>query len=388
MSSSADLSHGSASFQGRWFDGQSPVGRDARVEITPSGLSIRSDAADTLWPWIEVKQTRGAIRGEPVQFERRGAAETIVVQDPAILEAVRGIVPEISRHFRRPTRHTTAWRIALGVVALVASAYVVYAWIIPQAAEQLAQSVPVKWEEQFGAAVMESALLGKRAVDEDAIVAPLDLLMQRLERANPDSRYTYHLTVTDESEVNAFAGPGGYLVFNRGMLEFTNSPDELAAVLAHEMQHVERRHVTRGHLQSAWRSPRCWRWRSAAPTRSPGRRREPWGNCPTAATTRPRRIAKGCACWRSRVATAGRWPHCSSGWTRPGAPIPLASFLSTHPGGARRAQAIRAAATGPKAGAEPLLTPAEWSTMKAAVSARSSASPARDETPQTPSTPP
>ena len=104
MSSSADPEHGAASFRGRWFDGQSPVGRDARVDNTPSGLSIRSETADALWPWIEVRQTRGAIRGEPVQFERHGAAETIVVQDPAILEAVRGIVPEISRHAEEVAR--------------------------------------------------------------------------------------------------------------------------------------------------------------------------------------------------------------------------------------------------------------------------------------------
>ena len=66
MSSSADLRPGSTSFRGRWFDGQSPVGRDATVEITPAGLSIRSDTGDALWPWIAVRQTRGAIRGEPV----------------------------------------------------------------------------------------------------------------------------------------------------------------------------------------------------------------------------------------------------------------------------------------------------------------------------------
>ncbi len=39
--------------------------------------------------------------------------------------------------------------------------------------------------------------------------------------------------------------PGGYIVVNRGLLEKTETPEELAGVLAHEVQHVVQRHATR-----------------------------------------------------------------------------------------------------------------------------------------------
>ena len=51
--------------------------------------------------------------------------------------------------------------------------------------------------------------------------------------------------------INALAAPGGYIVLMRGLLEQTNSPEELAGVLAHELQHVRRRHATRILIQQA-----------------------------------------------------------------------------------------------------------------------------------------
>jgi hypothetical protein len=54
----------------------------------------------------------------------------------------------------------------------------------------------------------------------------------------------YELTMIDAAEVNAFT-VGGQVFVLRGMYEFIKSDDELAAVLAHEIQHNERGHLTR-----------------------------------------------------------------------------------------------------------------------------------------------
>jgi len=50
------------------------------------------------------------------------------------------------------------------------------------------------------------------------------------------------LFVSDAREVNAFALPGGYLVFNRGLLEKARTPEEIQGVIAHEIAHVLKRH--------------------------------------------------------------------------------------------------------------------------------------------------
>lgn len=60
-------------------------------------------------------------------------------------------------------------------------------------------------------------------------------------RYRTDINYRFEILNTDE--INAFALPGGFMHADMGLLNFVGSDDELAAVLGHEMGHVERRHV-------------------------------------------------------------------------------------------------------------------------------------------------
>ncbi len=60
-------------------------------------------------------------------------------------------------------------------------------------------------------------------------------------RARPDINYKFK--IIDTNDINAFALPGGFAYVYFGLLNFVNSSDELAGVMAHEMGHIERRHV-------------------------------------------------------------------------------------------------------------------------------------------------
>ncbi|MDR2757903.1 MAG: M48 family metalloprotease [Spirochaetaceae bacterium] len=52
----------------------------------------------------------------------------------------------------------------------------------------------------------------------------------------------YHVLVLDSSEINAFATSGGHIFVTRGLIECTNSEDTLAAVIAHEIAHIQLQH--------------------------------------------------------------------------------------------------------------------------------------------------
>lgn len=56
----------------------------------------------------------------------------------------------------------------------------------------------------------------------------------------PYNGYSFVLVKSDE--VNAFAVPGGFVFVTTGMLKFLKNEDELAAILGHEMGHMELRH--------------------------------------------------------------------------------------------------------------------------------------------------
>jgi len=72
----------------------------------------------------------------------------------------------------------------------------------------------------------------------------LNLLGQTLARASdlPETFGGYHYLILDSDEINAFAASGGLIFITRGMLRNCRNEDAVAAVLAHEIAHVQFRH--------------------------------------------------------------------------------------------------------------------------------------------------
>lgn len=111
--------------------------------------------------------------------------------------------------------------------------------------------MPISWEEKTGKAVADEAISTHHACVEPKRKMFIDELVSNLTTALPSNPYTFRVSVVDSPVVNAFAAPGGYVVIYKGLLKYTKSPEELAGVLAHEIEHVIHRHVTRILLQQA-----------------------------------------------------------------------------------------------------------------------------------------
>lgn len=62
----------------------------------------------------------------------------------------------------------------------------------------------------------------------------------------------YHFAILDSSELNAFACPGGIIFITKGMVDATRNEDELAAVLAHEVGHINHRDGIGAISQARW----------------------------------------------------------------------------------------------------------------------------------------
>jgi len=58
-------------------------------------------------------------------------------------------------------------------------------------------------------------------------------------------RFEYSFKVVEDKDVNAYSMPGGKIYVNSGLLDFTQSDDELAGVLAHEVSHAAHHHMMR-----------------------------------------------------------------------------------------------------------------------------------------------
>lgn len=70
----------------------------------------------------------------------------------------------------------------------------------------------------------------------------VDRVGQRLARASKRPNLPWTFAVVDESAVNAFALPGGFVYLTRGILPFLRDEAELAAVMGHEVGHIDARH--------------------------------------------------------------------------------------------------------------------------------------------------
>ena len=84
---------------------------------------------------------------------------------------------------------------------------------------------------RYGGAVSSTKLERLLAPIAGALIAQTD---------RPDRAFS--ITVLNSPSVNAFALPGGYLYITRGLLALANDEAEIAAVLAHEIAHVEHNH--------------------------------------------------------------------------------------------------------------------------------------------------
>ena len=125
-------------------------------------------------------------------------------------------------------------------------------------ADQLARILPPEGEQALGEATLgqiQTALAQDFSDFVPVCDAPdgLDAMEAMRVRLGGefDLPYDINITILDHPMVNAFALPGGQVVFFRGMLETATHPDQIAAVLAHEIGHVVARDPTRIALRSA-----------------------------------------------------------------------------------------------------------------------------------------
>ena len=237
-----------------YLDGRTAARRRATVHITRTGLDVTLPESGTrvFWPFREIRQTQGAYAGEQVRLERGGElSEALLIGDVGFLSAARAAAPEAA-HFHDPARRRFRVGLVFGaLVAAIGLALGIYYVGIPAFAAVAAARVPVAWEEKLGGVIVDHFAPPSRRCEDPVRRAKIDAIVAALTAKARPQPYTFHVTVVNSSMFNALAAPGGQIILFRGLLERTESAEELAGVLAHEVQHVLHRHVTRAIFQQA-----------------------------------------------------------------------------------------------------------------------------------------
>src|SRR5215813_814311 len=96
-------------------------------------------------------------------------------------------------------------------------------------------------EEQevfLGDAIAEHIQHNYKVIEDPEVTAYLTTIGERLTKQLPLTRLRFQFFLVDLPDANAFVLPGGRIYVSRKMVAFTQSEDELAAVIAHEIGHL------------------------------------------------------------------------------------------------------------------------------------------------------
>jgi Zn-dependent protease with chaperone function len=118
--------------------------------------------------------------------------------------------------------------------------------------ESLANKVPIEWEIEFGQKILQNISSTEKVLTNTAAyAAQIQAITNALIPALGHTPLVFHFHVIENTNLNAFAVPGGHVFIFTGLLEASKRPEQLAGVVAHEIAHVTRRHSMRNIISSA-----------------------------------------------------------------------------------------------------------------------------------------
>ena len=100
-------------------------------------------------------------------------------------------------------------------------------------------------ERRLGESIMLEVRADPSYSEDTEITDYLNSIGNKLVGASADSRQEFNFFLMMDSQVNAFALPGGFVGINSGLMLTAQSESELAGVMSHEIGHVVQRHFAR-----------------------------------------------------------------------------------------------------------------------------------------------
>ena len=232
-------------------------GMPCLVQIEAHGLTVTyapdQDGAECRSESVrfsELSVSAGGLNHDQLVLHWAGSTgqKTLYLKNPDVIRAFRQMAPD---HMSRPLeqaaeqvrqarqRHRVVWGLVSGTVLVV----VLGLWFGSDALVELAVNrIPVEWEQKLGESAYREFLAGQDVTKDGLAVAAVKEMTQRLASHVPNNPYRFEVTVVKSDVVNAFALPGGYVVVFTGLMKKAESPEEVAGVLAHELNHVLQRH--------------------------------------------------------------------------------------------------------------------------------------------------
>lgn len=118
---------------------------------------------------------------------------------------------------------------------------------LPDLGDVSQSTITPRQERQIGLQIMRQIRDDPSYLDDPEIASYLNNLGYRLISNSNESApgQSFEFFALQDSTINAFALPGGFMGFNSGLIMAAQSESELASVMAHEIAHVTQKHLAR-----------------------------------------------------------------------------------------------------------------------------------------------
>ena len=237
----------------RWYDGRSAQGRAVRVRLTADGATVLDGEDPSVLARFALHDLEtSAPAGATTRFLRLPDETHLEVEDGTALDntlAACGRPVGLSRRLERRTRNILA-----AVLAGVLGAWLVYQWGIPTLARMTAEALPADTRSLLAGNALEQLdryvfTPSQLPETQRARLAMLFGELVALADIAPPPRL--ELRGGGPLGANAFALPDGTVVATDELVALAADEDQLIAVLAHELGHVDHRHLLRAVLQNS-----------------------------------------------------------------------------------------------------------------------------------------
>lgn len=234
---------------GLYYDGRQPLGVDSILTISGTDVTLQSAEVTHQYRLANLNVSPRIAQADRFidlpdggQFQCPDSAAL----DPLPQERSEGLIAWLE------TRVLIA---VLGIAVVIVVLLSGYFYGLPKAAEYFANRIPIETERLIGKQGLEwldeNKWLVPSAVNEDVqaiIRQDFDTLRQGLVQ---EEHYRLEFRSAPVLGANAFAFPGGTIVITDGLINLAKSREEVAAVLAHEIGHIELRHTLRLIIQDS-----------------------------------------------------------------------------------------------------------------------------------------
>ncbi len=236
--------------EGHYFDGLQPVAVPATIDFRDLEAVLTAGSASETFVIAGLKVSPRVCSAD--RFISLPTGGQFTCADSPFLDSL----PQESASEGPVAWLEARWGVALAcVVVVLCSLLAGYFFALPIVAERVAAHIPMKTEQALGGQVLTW-------LDRQGWLRPtaLDLETRRTVREGFDrlrnglplkNYYRLEFRAGGAFGANAFALPGGTIVITDAMVKTAETPEEVLAVLAHEIGHVELRHTMRSLLQNS-----------------------------------------------------------------------------------------------------------------------------------------